>query len=271
MKKSAGSLALLGGGEWTEPAGRSTVTCCTSRSPTRWWWCRPRRRSSTPIGRSSGRRPGSRGSAPRPPGSWCSTGATPRTTPTSRRSGRAFVYLSDGSPLHLRSVLKESRCSRARRATATARCSRRRARARRCSCDPMVDPRGGATRSGSASSRPRDLPVPRRRGRPSPRALDRAPPADAVLVGVDEHTAIVREASGQWNVIGPGHATVYRGRAPSATVSRRRTVDPRRGRRAELSRLRDRHLVRCRAAASADRRRVDGRATRSSARRRCPS
>ena len=35
-------------------------------------------------------------------------------------------------------------------------------------------------------------------------------PDDAVLVGLDQQTAIVREASGQWNVIGPGHATIYR-------------------------------------------------------------
>ena len=35
-------------------------------------------------------------------------------------------------------------------------------------------------------------------------------PADAVLVGLDEHTAIVRDASHEWTVIGPGHATVYR-------------------------------------------------------------
>ena len=35
-------------------------------------------------------------------------------------------------------------------------------------------------------------------------------PADSVLVGLDEHTAIVREDSGEWSVIGPGNATVYR-------------------------------------------------------------
>jgi cyanophycinase len=35
-------------------------------------------------------------------------------------------------------------------------------------------------------------------------------PADAVLVGLDEHTAVVREGTGEWSVIGPGYATVYR-------------------------------------------------------------
>ena len=33
---------------------------------------------------------------------------------------------------------------------------------------------------------------------------------DAVLVGLDQQTAIVREATGQWNVMGAGMATVYR-------------------------------------------------------------
>jgi hypothetical protein len=31
-----------------------------------------------------------------------------------------------------------------------------------------------------------------------------------VLVGLDEHTAIVREDPSEWSVIGPGCATVYR-------------------------------------------------------------
>ena len=35
-------------------------------------------------------------------------------------------------------------------------------------------------------------------------------PADCVLVGLDEHTAIVREDPSEWSVIGPGNATVYR-------------------------------------------------------------
>jgi cyanophycinase-like exopeptidase len=35
-------------------------------------------------------------------------------------------------------------------------------------------------------------------------------PADAVLVGLDEQTAIVRESTGRWKVLGPGNATVYR-------------------------------------------------------------
>ena len=54
MKRSAGSIALLGGVDGWSPAARPTVTCCTSRSRTRCWSFRPRRRSSVPSGRSSG-------------------------------------------------------------------------------------------------------------------------------------------------------------------------------------------------------------------------
>jgi cyanophycinase len=83
-------------------------------------------------------------------------------------------------------------------------------------CDPMVDPRGGAytvglgiiaglavfpDHAGAADHR-------------RERSLE-LQPADAVLVGLDEHTAIVREGPDEWSVIGPGHATVYRvGGAP---------------------------------------------------------
>jgi hypothetical protein len=35
-------------------------------------------------------------------------------------------------------------------------------------------------------------------------------PAEATLVGLDEHTALVRDAAGEWRIDGPGVATVYR-------------------------------------------------------------
>ena len=125
-----------------------------------------------------------------------------------------FVYLSDGSPLHLRSVLKDSALFEAMLvayhgggvlaasgAGAT------------LVCDPMVDPRGGAYTvglgvvaglavfpyHGSAADHLRE------------RSIDLLP-AGARLVGVDEHTALVRDPAGGWRVAGVGAATVYQGR-----------------------------------------------------------
>jgi cyanophycinase len=123
-----------------------------------------------------------------------------------------FVYLADGSPLHLRSVLKGSALFAAllyahgRGAVIAASGA-----GATVVCDPMIDPRGGAYTVGlgivtgvavfpdhaGAADHRRD------------RSIELQPP-DAVLVGLDAHTAIVREGSGEWNVMGPGHATVYR-------------------------------------------------------------
>ena len=42
--------------------------------------------------------------------------------------------------------------------------------------------------------------------------------ARAVLVGVDEQTALVRQGAGDWEVIGKGRATIYRKGAKAKTV-----------------------------------------------------
>ena len=123
-----------------------------------------------------------------------------------------FVYLADGSPLHLRSVLKGSALfdallyAHSRGAVIAASGA-----GATCVCDPMVDPRGGAYTVGlgivqgiavfpdhsNAQDHRRE------------RSLE-LQPADAVLVGLDQQTAIVRESAGRWKVLGPGNATVYR-------------------------------------------------------------
>ena len=43
-------------------------------------------------------------------------------------------------------------------------------------------------------------------------------PADATLVGLDEHTALLRLESGEWHVEGAGTATIYRKDAPTREV-----------------------------------------------------
>ena len=139
------------------------------------------------------------------------------------RKARA-IYLADGSPLHLRSVLKGSALWDAILAAyhgggllvasgagAT------------LVCDPMVDPRGGAYTvglgivsglaifpyHGTAAGHLRE------------RSIDLLP-AGAKLVGIDDQTALVRAPEGTWRVAGSGSVSVYEGgtltehRAPGA-------------------------------------------------------
>jgi len=126
------------------------------------------------------------------------------------RSAR-FVYLSDGSPLHLRSVLKDSALFEAILASyhgggvlaasgagATV------------LCDPMVDPRGGAYTVGLGVIR--NLAVFPYHGTAAghlrERSIDLLPRA-ATLVGIDEQTALVLGSDGTWTARGAGTVTAY--------------------------------------------------------------
>ena len=122
-----------------------------------------------------------------------------------------FVYLSDGSPLHLRSVLKDSVLFEAilgsyhgggvlaaSGAGATV------------LCDPMVDPRGGAYTVGLGVIR--NLAVFPYHGTAAghlrERSIDLLPRA-ATLVGIDEQTALVLGSDGTWTARGAGTVTAY--------------------------------------------------------------
>ncbi|MGH9050208.1 MAG: Type 1 glutamine amidotransferase-like domain-containing protein [Acidimicrobiia bacterium] len=137
-----------------------------------------------------------------------------------------FVYLADGSPLHLRSVLKDSPLFEALvtayQGGAVLAASGAGATVL---CDPMVDPRGGAYTvglgvvvglavfpyHGTAAGHLRE------------RSIDLLPDG-AALVGVDEATALVRDPSGAWRTVGAGEVSVYEdGRA--VTYSGGRLVD----------------------------------------------
>ncbi len=122
-----------------------------------------------------------------------------------------FVYFADGSPLHLRSVLKGSALFAALlaayRSGAVLAASGAGATVL---CDPMVDPRGGAYTvglgvveglaifpyHGSAADHLRE------------RSIDLLPET-AVLVGIDEETALLRLPGPKWSVEGAGAVTVY--------------------------------------------------------------
>ena len=125
--------------------------------------------------------------------------------------GAAFVYLSDGSPLHLRSVLKDSSLLAvliagyrnggvlaASGAGATV------------LGDPMVDPRGGAYTVGLGVVS--NLAIFPYHGTAADHLRKRSIELlaeHAVLAGVDEATALVRPADAPWRAIGAGAVTLY--------------------------------------------------------------
>jgi cyanophycinase-like exopeptidase len=49
--------------------------------------------------------------------------------------------------------------------------------------------------------------------------------ANAVLAGVDEHTALVREGTNAWEVVGEGRVTVYRRDAKPKTAKPGGSID----------------------------------------------
>jgi cyanophycinase len=139
-----------------------------------------------------------------------------------------FVYIGDGSPLHLRSVLKGSALYDAiveayRRGAVLAASGA----GATVLCDPMVDPRGGAYTVGLALVS--NLAVFPYHGTAADHIRERSVDLlshDAVLVGLDEATAIVRTGDGEWKVEGAGRATLYSKRGakpktvkPGATLS----------------------------------------------------
>ena len=243
-----GTLALVGGGEWRdgtrdldaallEASGGTEVlvlpTAAAYEHPER---VVDRAERALRQARRDGPRRSRSCTAPRPRARrsprWC---ATPR-----------FVYFADGSPLHLRSVLKGSALFdallAAYRSGAVLAASGAGATVL---CDPMVDPRGGAYTvglgvvegvaifpyHGSAADHLRE------------RSIDLLP-AGAVLVGIDEETALLRQPGAQWSVAGAGAVTLYaEGKTEAAHAPARRTSISRNPVRAGALRLGDRDLV----------------------------
>ena len=204
-----GTLALVGGAEWRAGCdfdrellererrrrGARAAHGGGLRAP------RPRRRGRPSAGSTS--------SAPRCARCGCSPAATPSTRPTSAPIARrrASSTSSGGSPMHLRSVLKDSPV-----------------------WDALVAAwQGGAVLAGSRLGRhgavrpdgrpPRRRPHPRPRphradrGHPPPRHVERGqgqahPPASRPtglpIVGVDERTALIRGARRARGATGAG-------------------------------------------------------------------
>ncbi len=214
-KQAKGTLALLGGGEWRDScrgfdaellarSGASQVVVL----PTAAAFEHPERvveRATTYFGE---------------------LGASVRALPVLRRAdaeddtvvkgvGEArFVYIADGSPLHLRSALKDSKLFeailRAYRQGAAVAASGAGATV---VCDPMVDPRGGAYTVGLGVVE--GLAVFPYHGTAADHLRERSIdllPATATLVGIDEETALIRDPDESWRVEGGGTITLYDGR-----------------------------------------------------------
>jgi cyanophycinase len=138
--------------------------------------------------------------------------ASDEATAATVRAAR-FVYLSGGSPLHLRSVLKETPVWDALVAAwengAVVAGSSAGAMAL---CDPMVDPRGGALTVGLGLVENLAV-VPHADGDVAShhrRTLELAGD-DLVVAAIAERTALLRDPDGSWRVAGEGAVTVLLG------------------------------------------------------------
>jgi cyanophycinase len=132
-----------------------------------------------------------------------------------------FIYLSDGSPLHLRSVLKGSKVYGALEAAwrdgAVVAGS---AAGAMVLSDPMVDPRGGALTVGLGLVEQLAV-VPNfgdvdqdAHGEKLHRSVALAP-REVPVVGIPDRTALIRSGDGTWRSAGAGAVTVYVGGAPA--------------------------------------------------------
>jgi len=127
------------------------------------------------------------------------------------------VYVTGTSPMHLRSVLKdtpvlEALCSAWNGGAALAGSGA----GADVFCDPMVDTRGGAFTVGLGLL-PR-MAVVARSNQWSPdkvhRTVELAPP-DVVLVELPERTAVIREPDGTWRAAGEGTPAVHKDGRPA--------------------------------------------------------
>ncbi len=122
-----------------------------------------------------------------------------------------FIYLGGGSPMHLRSVLKDSPVWDAlidawKDGAVVAGSSA----GAMVFCDPMVDPRGGAFTLGLGLLA--QLAVIPHHDTWSPekakRTIELAPPG-LRLVAIDERTAVILRPDGSWSVEGRGKVVVF--------------------------------------------------------------
>ncbi len=122
-----------------------------------------------------------------------------------------FIYLSGGSPLHLRSVLKDSAAwnaiFQAWQEGAVLAGSSAGAMAL---CDPMVDPRGGAFTLGlGLLAQVAIIPHHNTWSEEKAKRTITLAPKGLPIVGIDERTALIRGREGGWTVEGAGTVVVF--------------------------------------------------------------
>ncbi|MGH9084939.1 MAG: Type 1 glutamine amidotransferase-like domain-containing protein [Acidimicrobiales bacterium] len=121
------------------------------------------------------------------------------------------IYLAGGSPMHLRSVLKDSpvweAVVHAWQGGASLAGSSAGAMVL---CDPMVDPRGGALTLGLGLIEQMAV-IPHHDSWSEDKAKRtlQIAPHGLPIVGIDERTALVRAADGTWSVAGAGRVVVH--------------------------------------------------------------
>src|SRR5215218_7092646 len=122
-----------------------------------------------------------------------------------------FIYLSGGSPLHLRSVLKDAPawhalCQAWDGGVVLAGSSA----SAMALCDPMVDPRGGAFSLGlGLLAQVAVIPHHTTWSEEKAKRTITLAPKGLPIVGIDERTALIRGAEGGWSVAGVGGVVVF--------------------------------------------------------------
>ncbi len=122
-----------------------------------------------------------------------------------------FIYLSGGSPMHLRSVLKDSMVWNALVAAwSDGAVLAGSSAGAMVLCDPMVDPRGGAFTLGLGLVA--QVAVIPHHDTWSPEKARRTitlAPRHLPVVAIDEQTALLRDPAGGWSVQGAGQVVVF--------------------------------------------------------------
>jgi cyanophycinase len=121
------------------------------------------------------------------------------------------IYLAGGSPMHLRSVLKDSpvwdAIVAAWQAGATLAGTSAGAMVL---CDPMVDPRGGALTLGlGLLTQLAVIPHHDTWSEEKAHRTLKIAPQGMPVVGIDERSALLRAPDGSWSAAGAGRVTVY--------------------------------------------------------------